>query len=755
MPTYAMTAPNGKTYRVSGPPNATDDQVRAEILRQYPAAAKAAPPSQPTFTEDAGGYLKGIARGIATGDPAGLLARGGSYITDALGLTTGANDAINAAMNAGENNQTGAYRTGQVMGEIASVTPYVATGGGLLSAGGRRLAAGPASRLGPVVERIGNAMRTGGIGSGRTAAETAKLSKTARAGQLAERVAGGAAGGATGATLSGQDAGTGAAFGAGLPVVAGIVGKVGGKTVDLFKMPRQRAASVMREALGSNVEAARAAFAGLSPDDQRLARQVLVEAGIEPRTFMALGADVERTIPDQTAQVLGAQAAAREARLAQAGGGATATETRAAAEQGRRAVSRETGPQREAALARANVAGREVPAAEALASAARAAADNMTASGFVPRMRGLEGRSAEQIDLMAQRPDVFPEDGLLARTTEIAGSAGTRADEALATQLRLRDTARDLEDHVANLAGEGMTPLRIGPIVQQIRSMAAQPGTRADDLQRGALVKVANKLEGLADANGVIDARDLYQIRKTGLNDIVERLLSARAQPSSGTKERTAGLLASLRPLIDDAVETAGGTGWKDYLSRTRLGFEAVNRQELGAKAVQLAKDSPDEFVKLMRGERPKVVEDVLGAGQYDIGGMALADPNRYLALTQSANELNTLNRMGVLAGEGRSAATDLIGQNRPSVARNLTRMGLAAYPPVRIGADAAQMALSNTLAPRVRQELAQGMLSGRNALSLMNQYPTSLALDEGISRLPSGARNAIAQALMRGFGEK
>jgi hypothetical protein len=44
MPTYAMTAPNGKTYQISGPPGATDEQVRAEILREFPDAGAAAPP---------------------------------------------------------------------------------------------------------------------------------------------------------------------------------------------------------------------------------------------------------------------------------------------------------------------------------------------------------------------------------------------------------------------------------------------------------------------------------------------------------------------------------------------------------------------------------------------------------------------------------------------------------------------------------------------------------------------------------------
>ena len=230
----------------------------------------------------------------------------------------------------------------------------------------------------------------------------------------------------------------------------------------------------------------------------------------------------------------------------------------------------------------------------------------------------------------------------------------------------------------------------------------------------------------------------------------MDTLLSGR-QPGSGTKERTASLLTSAREMIDNAIEGSGGIGWKDYLNRTRSGFEAVNRQELGGKAAQMAKESPNEFIALMRGERPKVVEDIMGTGQYDIGGMALADPQRYQGLTQSANELDVLNRMSSLAGEGRTAANELIGRERPRFARAATRLGLAAFPPGRIAADAAQTAMTSALAPRVQQQLATGAMGGQNMLALMNQYPTSARASEMISQLSPETRNALAQLLRSG----
>lgn len=38
MPTYEIQAPNGKTYRIDGPDGATDEQVQAEVMRQFPDA---------------------------------------------------------------------------------------------------------------------------------------------------------------------------------------------------------------------------------------------------------------------------------------------------------------------------------------------------------------------------------------------------------------------------------------------------------------------------------------------------------------------------------------------------------------------------------------------------------------------------------------------------------------------------------------------------------------------------------------------
>lgn len=47
MPTYQIKGPDGKTYRIDGPPGATTEQVKAEVIRQNPHLAPPAAPTQP------------------------------------------------------------------------------------------------------------------------------------------------------------------------------------------------------------------------------------------------------------------------------------------------------------------------------------------------------------------------------------------------------------------------------------------------------------------------------------------------------------------------------------------------------------------------------------------------------------------------------------------------------------------------------------------------------------------------------------
>ena len=70
MPLYEITAPDGRTYEIEGPVGATQRQVEAEVLRQFPMAGKTTQelkdaPSAPSKLKDVGLAAKqGLAGGI-------------------------------------------------------------------------------------------------------------------------------------------------------------------------------------------------------------------------------------------------------------------------------------------------------------------------------------------------------------------------------------------------------------------------------------------------------------------------------------------------------------------------------------------------------------------------------------------------------------------------------------------------------------------------------------------------------------------
>lgn len=596
--------------------------------------------------------------------------------------------------------------------------------------------------VGNAFARLAETTASGGIGSGRTAQEVARMTTGQRALDMAARVAGGGiAGGAT-AGLSGQDAIEGAAFGAGLPVVGSLLSKLVGKVIDLRSMPKQRAAQLIRDALGKNEEAARMAFAQLSPDDQRLARQVLIEAGIEPRVFMGLGADVERSAPDAVQGVLSRQAAERQARLAQVSGGLNATERRAGIEEATRGVNEVSGPMRETALGNIDTTNQIFTNANDLVAELNRRANQ--ASGQARRFTFGAERAETGLGQMDDLGDAF-DAANVNRQRGIAGAMTQRGENAAQRAIDLRAAARDTEDMVAELAAQGREPLRAAPLSNLLRQQANAPGVRTSNAKR-ALIKLANTIDSAADENGMLNPYDLYTLRKEA-SDIVERYVSG-VQPSSGSKRRAAGLVMQFKTDVDRVL----GKEFRDYLNMHQQGMEVVNRQELASTAAQLADENAPEFIKLMRGERPKTVETVMGrgTGNYDIVKAFEQDPATYLALKKSADELQTLNRMNELGREGATAAGELMNRERPFLTRAVTRAGLAAVPTARIGADASEMALSEFMRPRVRQELANAFVSGQNMNDIINMYPTNLRMSGALSQVPAEARNAFAQAATR-----
>jgi hypothetical protein len=648
------------------------------------------------------------------------------------------------------------FGAGDLLTTTMMAAPVAAgAGNALMRLGGAAASRAPAIAKG--LKAVGAATKTGGIGSGRTAAQTAALTKGQRAASLAARAAGGAVAGGVGAAATGQNPVEGALTGAALPMAAGGARKITGAIVDAFRSDKVRAAALFRKALGDNLDAAKAVFTQLAPDDQRLARKVLIDEGIEPDTFMALGASMERVKPEQTRKVVEAETAAAQRGLEAAAGvpvGGSATDVRAAVRGGRQEVSQAMSPAREAAFQKITDVNRAVSDAERLAVAARSEADRITASKIVPRMRGLETRSREQIDAAFQHPELFTPNSMFDRIGAVADQAGTRADEGIARQIGLRDVARDMEDYVHQVAAADVRPQQAAPLVEALRGMASQPGTRMDDLQRKTILGVAQKIEQAQDANGLLNPYDLYQLRKTGVSDLIEKFqkqITAGTEPRSGNVQRAEQLAGSVRSMIDKTL----GPEFQDYLARSAQGYQAVNRQELAGEALKRFKAPTSAgYLGLFTGEEPKTVAKIMKGGpeQENIANVFASDPARWAALSDAAKLLQGRNRMAELATSGSAAAADLMNTETPRKLRAATKIALSTVPAGRIAMEGAEQLTGDFMKPKIRERLAEGFMSGRSADELLNAFPQSMLTDEQISRLAPYQRNLLAQTIRNYF---
>lgn len=633
MPTYTVRAPNGRTYRVQGPAGATQAQVEAAVLKAHPEAgqperkigrgeafARGAFQSFEkvgTFFAGAIGDLVdkfGITPAEATAWAAenlsGKSPAEARRIAQNLRSLPGFGDIVRAGGKARERQAAPAQRqrprafgAGRIAGDVAVTAPI-----GGLAAAPLKTAARVAPRAAPVLAPVARTVATAGMATGIKA-----TTPVLRAVDAALRVGGGAATGAATSAMLDQAVDEGAAVGAAVSMIP-LVGRYGvGPVWDALKgrVGEARAAKIFREALGANVEAAREAF---RKGGKGTASQILARVGIDADTFFATGQLVAKSgagtgVLDDIAR---GQQAAREEVMNAAAGATTRTGSRQAAAAQRGVTTATATPIMEEALGAVNVNTQNALAAQRAAAQGRqvAATETRTAK----RLLGAADEQAMKLGQMDDLGDVL-DIGAINRQRGVVGGLEQRGAQAAERGLAAGAAARTAEQRLADLAAAGVKPLDARGLSGRLRQMAGVE--RANPEKAAVLTGFADQLEELAAANGgVIDARDLYELRKDA-GGIVERLLQGRTPDA--IRRRTAEVVGAVRPMIDDAIENAGGKRWREYLDTFAVGMDEARRVELADYARKLATDQPEQFQRLMRGDRPDIVERFFGKGRYDV----------------------------------------------------------------------------------------------------------------------------------------
>lgn len=759
---YTVRAPNGKVYQITGPANASPQQLQNAILKAHPEAKGTgrAP------LEGALGKLEtagmGLTRGIdeALFGTVRLLGKGFELI--------GAED-IGRGMQryAGRelDKSTAAYEpflrknpitaeSGRIGGNIAglAIPGKVAT-----------LPLKALSRVAPALAPVATALETGGLSTGVTATRVAakEAPLVAKAVDAALRVGAGATAGVASSAALGQDVEEGGAVGASIAMIP-LIGRYGVAPVWNAlrgRVGEARAARIFREALGANYEAARNAFTKTSGDARRTASQILARMGVDADQFFATGKVVARQ--GDTTGVLDdierGQQASQLATLNAAAGGADRTASRQAAATQRRGTTETATPIMQQTLGDVNVNTQNALAAQRAAAQGRqiAATETQTAKRL---LAAGERRGALAEAIGGLTPDEMPM-GIIQKIRGQAGALEQRGAQAAERGLAAGADARTAEQRLANLREAGVEPLDASALSARFRQMGAAESANPE---RAALFEgFADEVDRLAaENNGILDAFDLYEIRKDA-GQFVERMLQGRAP--NAVRRRTAEVVGAVRPEIDKAFKAAGGERWSEYLDTFSTGMDEAKRIDFSDYARALYEKSPEEFQRLMAGNRPEIVERFFGKGRYDVNEVLGPKSVNMPGPTRRGEILTGTpqgpSRLPAMQGVAADVADDIRIQNamtpgataraenalKPSP-NVMVRLGKAL--PFQAGGLIEQPAryYDEARNAAVIRALEKGFSSPQSALNLMNYRPSGEKLFIGLQNLPADVQLALQQ---------
>jgi hypothetical protein len=478
--------------------------------------------------------------------------------------------------------------------------------------------------------------------------------------------------------------------------------------------PINKAANIVRGAVGADRPAVVNALT-TAPADVTAAQAV---AGQNLPEVQALTVAAAARNPKPFDAVLAQQKAQTISELEALAQGSTQTEARAAQEATKKAVKATLIPQRDLALQTANIAGNLKPGLDARAAGLEGAAADATdmVRRLVPageRALGMPAATIAPQPGMPKLPEAF---GGYTYMGEMKGIADKWASKAADASLDLGAGARFAKYASDSLAAHGLQPLESAPIISGIKSAAGADAYAGNIQVRNALSEVADEIAKYTNSGGIIHGEALDAIRKNSVNAVIQKNL-AGADPKAQQKAASE-VLGQIKPLIDDAIEKAGGTGYKDYLASYAGEMQDIARTKLAGKALDLYKSSPDQFVKMVNGDAPKAVEKILGPGHYDIANEL--SPDAYAVLKRAADGITQAKEMADQAGKGVIALNEVIRQNTHGIRLppTLTHTGMAA--------NAALGVLESRVNQKTMNVLSDAMQHPETAANLLTMVPAA-----------------------------
>ena len=642
-------------------------------------------------------------------------------------------------------------KAAQFGGEFTGQTAITAPIGGVIA---KPLVAAVkyAPSTAPYITPVINALRSSGFSSGIPVTKGVPLAT--RAADIGARViGGGVTGGATAALTNPDEIETGAGVGAGLAIAAPPILKVAAKSLGFLKdaftgqLASVGAGKIARDVAGDRIGAIRAALMA-SPADVTAAQAA---SGVQKDAWQALGAMTSKT--DDVSALLKRQAADDLAVLQRMAEGGNETEMRAAYDQSIKRLNQLTADLRNVPLQAANQAAqtinqlapkleqRQASMVNALREGMPANLPSGAAGTPAPGVSGIHAgtealQRANVADDAARRLMVARSQAARGGVSEstVPGANDRRiesanrfvseqwqaaSDEFANIAKQRRAEAGFIERQIGSLESHGLRPLDAGSITAAIDQKLSTPGLRGSSNMIKVLQAIKDDIANLTEkGGGVIDAHDLYTLRKEGINERIMQIMG-QTDPKISAKV-TRNVLQEVRPLIDEAIEKAGGTGWKDYLKTYSQGMQAIDQKAMAAQAAKLFGGSDADkqaYVRLVRGNNTDAVEAIFGPGSYDI-------------FKEMGSKMPTLEKVAsnvernAAMKESATAGTEKLGEivNDKSFRARFP----AFFSPAITTANMTLDILEKRLDKKIFAEMQKGMASGKSALEMLNTLPSA-----------------------------
>jgi hypothetical protein len=365
------------------------------------------------------------------------------------------------------------------------------------------------------------------------------------------------------------------------------------------------------------------------------------------------------------------------------------------------------------------VAGEDV---NALAAAGRAAAPELTGAQAAAGIPNTQIQALGELASGRNTGNVFSKKAALATQdaqsvlNNLAGGA-TQAESALArkgTKAALGTITTPMREAQLKAAAPS---LDTSTITSSIDTKLADPAIGVSDVNKRVLTAVKRKIEDWTAKNGgVIDPVALYDIRKNTVGEVIDRLID-KADPKASAKYG-AKLLSEINPLIDDAIEAAGGTGWRQYLSTYSEGLKDIERQKMASVLSDLYRNkSYDKFRAIIEGNDTKAVTNIFGPGNVDIKTLM---GDKILPLQKISDDLKRTSEMTDLAKQGAIGLKDILSSDA-------TKLRLPAlFSRVATVTNKVLDGLEFKVNRATFAALEKGMQSGKSMADLIKSLPTS-----------------------------